>query len=74
MFKFIDGQWVRRQILRNKRGTVVGQLGWDSREMWRNIISDKELLDLVAQHWILPIAAGYLPHTHDITSILQVVD
>lgn len=60
-YKFIDGPWVRRQILRNKRGTAVDQWGWDSREMWRDIITDNELLGLVARHWILPIAMGYLP-------------
>ena len=63
-FKFIDGPWVRRQILRNKRGTAVDQWGWDSKEMWRDIISDHELLNLVAQHWINPTAAGYLPHKY----------
>ena len=29
--------------------------------MWRYIISDDDLLHLVATHWILPIATGYLP-------------
>ena len=63
-FKFIDGPWVRRQIQRNKRGTAVDQWGWDSKEMWRDIINDNELLNLVARHWIRPIAAGYLPHKY----------
>ena len=34
-------------------------------KMWRDIISDNELLNLVAQHWILPIAEGYLPHAYN---------
>jgi len=33
--------------------------------MWRDIISDNQLLNLVAKHWILPIAAGYLPHAYN---------
>ncbi len=39
----------------------MDQWGWDSKEMWRDIINDDILLNLVAKHWILPIAAGYLP-------------
>ena len=35
--------------------------GWDSKEMCRDIISDDSLLHFVPKHWILPIAAGYLP-------------
>ena len=63
-FQFIDAEWVKKQILRNKRSTAVDQWGWDSREIWRDIINDDVLMNLVAKHWILPIAAGYLPVTY----------
>ena len=38
----------------------MDQWGWGSKEMW-DIISDDALLYLVAKHWVLPLAAGYLP-------------
>ena len=60
-FQFIDSIWVKKQIRRSKRGTAVDQWGWDSKEMCWDIISDDARLHLVAKHWILPIAAVYLP-------------
>ena len=60
-FNFINGKLIGKMIRRAKRGTAVDQWGWDSREMWRDILADPQFLEIVAQHWILPIAAGYLP-------------
>ena len=60
-FNFITGKLIGKLIKRVKRGTAVDQWGWDSREMWRDILTDAPFLDLVAKHWILPVAAGYLP-------------
>jgi len=60
-FDFITGKLIGRLIRRAKRGTAVDQWGWDSREMWRDILTDAPFLDIVAKHWILPVAAGYLP-------------
>ena len=52
---------MKKQILLSKRGTAVDQLGGDSKQMLRDIINDDVRLHLGAKHWILPIAAGYLP-------------
>jgi hypothetical protein len=60
-FDFITGKLIRRLIRRAKRRTAVDQWGWDSREMWQDILTDAPFLDIVAKHWILPVAAGYLP-------------
>ena len=60
-YSFITGKWVAKQIRRAKRGTAVDQWGWDSKEMWRDILNDAQFLEEVATHWILPVAAGYLP-------------
>ena len=63
-FNFIDGQWLGKQLRRSKRGTAVDQWGWDSREMWRDILNDQPFLNDVAKYWILPLAAGYLPEKY----------
>ena len=63
-FNFIDGKWLGQQLRRSKRGTAVDQWGWDSREMWRDILKDQPFLDDVAKYWILPLAAGYLPERY----------
>jgi hypothetical protein len=60
-FTFINGNLIGKMIRRAKRGTAVDQWGWDSREMWRDIVADTQFLEIIAQQWILPIAAGYLP-------------
>ena len=60
-FNHIDGEWLRKLIKRTKRGTSVDQWGWDSKEMWQDIVKDEQLADDVARHWILPVAMGYLP-------------
>ena len=60
-FSAINGDWVRKQIRRSKRGTAVDQWGWDSREMWDPFIRNDTLMDEIARAWIKPVAAGYLP-------------
>ncbi len=60
-FDFITGKLIVRLIRRAKRGIAVDQWGWDSREIWQDILTDAPFLDIVAKHWILPVAAGYLP-------------
>jgi hypothetical protein len=60
-FQYITGKLIGKLLRRAKRGTAVDQWGWDSREMWRDILTDTAFLDIVAKHWILPVAAGYLP-------------
>ena len=60
-FDHIDGEWLRKMIKKTKRGTSVDQWGWDSKEMWQDIVKDEQLADDVARHWILPVAMGYLP-------------
>jgi len=60
-FSFINGKLIGNMIRRAKRGTAVDQWGWDSREMWRDIVADTQFLEIIAHQWILPIAAGYLP-------------
>ena len=62
-FQFIDSKWVKKQIRRSKRNTAVDQWGWDSKEIWRDIIRDDALLHLVPKHWILHIAANCIPPT-----------
>ena len=59
--KFITGKWEVKQIRRAKRGTAVDQWGWDSKEMWQDILNYAQFLEEVATHWILPVTAGYLP-------------
>ena len=39
----------------------VDQWEWDSKEMWQDILNNAQFLEEVAAHWILPVAAGYLP-------------
>ena len=62
--KFINGDWVRAQIRNAKRGTAVDQWGWDSREMWEELVKDDELIEQVALLWFRPVAAGYLPEAY----------
>ena len=61
---FINGDWVRQQIRKAKRGTAVDQWGWDSREMWEELVKDDELLEQIALLWFRPVAAGYLPQAY----------
>jgi hypothetical protein len=54
-FDFITGKLIGRLIRRAKRGTAVDQWGWDSREMWRDILTDApyfQLLQAISQHLI----------------------
>jgi hypothetical protein len=60
-FEFITGTWFARQIRKSSAGTAVDQWGWDSREMWQPFCKDTDLMDLIAECWVRPMAAGYLP-------------
>ena len=61
---FINGAWVRAQLRKSKKGTAVDQWGWDMREMWEDFSKDDQLLEDIAQHWLRPVAAGYLPEKY----------
>jgi hypothetical protein len=56
-FNFIYGKWLATQKGRSKLGTAVDEWGWDSREMWRDILNGRPFLE---EYWTLLIAAGYL--------------
>ncbi len=43
-FTFITCKLLGKLIWRAKRGTAVDQWGWDSREMWQDILTDAEFL------------------------------
>ena len=60
-FDKIDGEWIRGQFKKTKSGTALDQWGWDSKEMWQDILKDEQLATDIARHWILPVAMGYLP-------------
>ena len=60
-FDFITGAWFARQIKTSSRGTAVDQWGWDTREMWEPFTYDHELMNDLAEVWVRPLAAGYLP-------------
>jgi hypothetical protein len=60
-FNFITGKLIGKLNRRAKQGIVVDQWGWDSRKLWRDILTDTPFLDIVAKHWIVPVAVGYLP-------------
>ena len=61
-FNFIDGRWLTLLIRKSSAGTAVDQWGWDSKEMWQPFTHDKDLMNLIAECWVRPMAAGYLPH------------
>ena len=63
-FNFIDGRWLTRLIRKSSAGTAVDQWGWDSKEMWQPFTHDKDLMNLIAECWVRPMAAGYLPHQY----------
>jgi hypothetical protein len=63
---FIDGQWMTRLIRKSSAGTAVDHWGSDSKEMWQPFTHDKDLMNfkLIAECWVGPMAAGYLPHQY----------
>jgi len=63
-FDFINGGWLTRLIRKSSAGTAVDQWGWDSKEMWQPFTYDKDLMNLIAECWVRPIAAGYMPHEY----------
>ena len=60
-FAFIKGKWFSRQISSSAKGTAVDQWGWASREMWEQHTHDHDLMKQVANIWLKPLAACYLP-------------
>ena len=68
-FDFITGAWFARQIKTSSRGTAVDQWGWDTREMWEPFTYDHELMNDLAEVWVRPLAAGYLPSQYRQTLI-----
>jgi hypothetical protein len=63
-FDFIDGLWQTRLICKSLAGTAVDQWGWDFKEMWELFTHDKDLMNLIAECWVRPMAASYLPHQY----------
>ena len=68
-FDFITGAWFARQIRTSSRGTAVDQWGWDTREMWEPFTYDHDLMNDLAEVWVRPLAAGYLPSQYRQTLI-----
>ena len=44
MFNVVTRPWLVRQIRASKRGGVVDQFGWDTKEMWGPLIEDADLM------------------------------
>ena len=63
-YSFINGPWLARLIRKSSAGAAVDQWGWDSREMWQPFTYDKDLINLIAECWVRPMAAGYLPQAY----------
>ena len=60
-FAFITGKWFSCQICSSAKCTAVDQWGWASREMWEQHTHDHDLMKQVANIWLKPLAACYLP-------------
>ena len=63
-FVFINWRWLTRLIRKSSAGTAVDQWGWDSKEMWQPFTYDTDLMNLIAECWVRPMAAGYMPHAY----------